>query len=140
MNKLFAIVYVSTMTHNMSIGEIEYLLERARERNKEHQVTGLLLCYKGTFMQYIEGPDADLNFIYDIIKADNNHHNIIQIVHTAISAREFSDWSMAYSVASKKQIDALTQQSWLESDERKSTGRALLSEFWKVNALGRSIR
>lgn len=140
MDKLFAIVYVSTMTHSMSVAEIEYLLKRARERNKEYHVTGLLLCYQGTFMQYIEGADSDLNHIYNIIKADTNHYNIIQIVHTEISSREFNDWSMAYSTASKKQIDELTQQSWLESSEKKSPGRGLLSQFWKVNTLGQPPR
>lgn len=139
MNTLSAIVYVSTMTHEMSTAELEYLVKRARERNKEYNVTGLLLCYHSTFMQYIEGPTQNLNIIYEIIKADPNHTCIIQIVNTEIQQREFSDWSMAYSVVAKKEIDQLTQASWLESNEQKSPGRTLLSAFWKSNAVARNL-
>jgi len=135
MSTLSAIVYVSNMTHEMTIIEIEYLLMKARERNKEHDVTGLLLCHHGAFMQYIEGPQTNLLKIYDVITADPNHNGIIQLVHTQINAREFEDWSMAYTIASKTQIDTLKNESWLENDDDKSLGRTLLSNFWKTNAI-----
>lgn len=135
MKDLFAIVYVSSMTREMTVAEIEYLLSKASERNKQYDITGILLCYDGSFMQYIEGPEAELLKIYDIITADPNHQGIIQLIHTRINAREFSNWSMAYSVASKHQVDQLTQASWPESDNNKSLGRKLLGEFWKANSI-----
>ena len=135
MNNLSAIVYVSTMTRDMTAADIERLLQKANERNSQHDITGILLCYDGSFMQYIEGPETNLLQIYDIITADPNHQGIIQLIHTRIGNREFSDWSMAYSIASKTQIDQLTQASWLESDNNKSLGRKLLGEFWKTNAM-----
>ena len=53
---LDSLVYVSSAVKLLRPEEIEYLLTRARERNEEYGITGVLLYIGGNFMQYIEGP------------------------------------------------------------------------------------
>jgi Sensors of blue-light using FAD len=96
MSDLQAIVYVSAATHLLAPAEIDHLLRRARERNAEAGVTGLLLYSDGSFMQYIEGPRDELQCIYAIILKDPLHHHIEELLVEPIAAREFADWSMAY--------------------------------------------
>jgi len=93
---LDSLVYVSSAVKLLSSEEIEYLLTRARERNEEYGITGVLLYIGGNFMQYIEGPADNLEVIYKIIREDKQHTGIILVTRETIKEREFSDWSMAY--------------------------------------------
>jgi hypothetical protein len=80
----------------MSLTEIDHLLERAQARNLECGVTGVLLCSDGQFMQYIEGPAASMSRTYGVIKADRNHHCIIELLRGEIAEREFPEWAVAF--------------------------------------------
>ena len=51
---LESLVYVSSAVRLLNLEEIGYLLRRARERNTEYGITGVLLYVGGNFMQYIE--------------------------------------------------------------------------------------
>ncbi|MBI3222067.1 MAG: BLUF domain-containing protein [Nitrosomonadales bacterium] len=132
-DKLTAIVYLSTASHPMTEGDIEHILLAARRRNEQKNITGLLLYCHGTFMQYLEGDEAGLLEVYELIKKDRRHRGLIQLAKTPIHSREFADWSMACASHSKTVIDQLSQADWLESGDSKSRGRMLLSKFWKSN-------
>ena len=95
-SQLESIVYVSSAIRLLSLEEIAHLLARARERNKEYGVTGVLLYIGGNFMQYIEGPGEGLDVIYKIIREDKLHSGIILVSREDIKSRQFDDWSMAF--------------------------------------------
>jgi|KBSSwiStaDraftv2_1062776.scaffolds.fasta_scaffold224234_3 hypothetical protein len=99
MARLHAIIYVSSAVHLPAPHEIEYLLQRARERNARAGVTGLLLHDAGHFMQYLEGPPDALLAIYDIVLADPLHHRVRELMSESIGEREFDGWAMAYEQA-----------------------------------------
>ena len=101
MPNLHAIVYVSSATRQLTEADIGHLLNRARERNQQHDVTGVLLFCHGNFMQYIEGPQASLQTIYDIIRADPMHQQLIELFNEPIASRAMQGWSMAYRVMDK---------------------------------------
>jgi hypothetical protein len=96
MSDLQALLYVSTAAHRLSAAELNHLVDRARTRNVHEQVTGVLLYSHGNFMQYLEGPAAGLATVYEAIKADPQHHCIIELMREPIAAREFADWTMAF--------------------------------------------
>jgi len=112
------------------------LLTRARERNEEYGITGVLLYIGGNFMQYIEGPVGNLELIYKIIREDKQHSGIILVTRETIEEREFGDWSMAY--------DTKDAQGYVGSQDEKalfernlelpvtnpSTARIVLHSFW----------
>jgi len=75
---------------------MDRLLSSAQARNTEHAVTGVLLYSNGHFIQYLEGPVAGVETIWDIIKADPLHHRIVEHTHEPIRQREFAEWSMAF--------------------------------------------
>jgi hypothetical protein len=99
MSALHAIVYVSSAVRLLEQPQIDHLLARARERNAQAHLTGLLLYGDGSFMQYIEGPQERLMPVYNLILADPLHRDINELLNEPVGLREFGDWSMAYQPA-----------------------------------------
>lgn len=136
---LDSLVYVSSAVRLLSHEEIDYLLRRARERNKEYGVTGILLYIGGNFMQYIEGPQDNLDIIYKIIQEDEQHNGIILVSRETIESRQFGDWAMAYrtrdvegyvgSPGERKLIEMILEMP----GDNPSTAQIVLHSFWSQN-------
>lgn len=141
MTELHALVYVSTSTRSLSESELNHLLDRARTRNSQEGVTGVLLYSHGNFIQYLEGPEAGIEKVYAVIKADPQHHGIIELMRESIRSREFSDWSMAfrnisaYGLASPPGIDAVFEAAGSMGRNRSSAGHVFLSKFWTKGSI-----
>ena len=136
MADLYSLVYVSTATRLLAMDDIGRLLDKARHRNLDQDVTGVLLYSDGNFMQCLEGPAARLASVFETIKADSLHFGIIDLVREPIKSREFSEWSMAFRVAGALGASSPTHQDELLSErlslssEPMSLSRGLLSKFW----------
>jgi Sensors of blue-light using FAD len=137
MTQLFALAYFSSAKTEFSEAELESLLQTAREENSRGQLTGVLLYYDGTFFQYIEGPEEELNIARQRIWESRRHHGIIQLFHRSIPQREFDGWRMGFARAPKSLILQLSNAEWQEialtnlPSIKSSPGMALLLEFWK---------
>ncbi len=133
---LDSLVYVSSAVRLLNLGEIEYLLKRARERNKEYGITGVLLYIGGNFMQYLEGPKDNLDIIYKIIGKDNQHTGLILVSRETIESRQFADWSMAYQTKNAEgYVDSTGNGKLIEMileipNDNPSTARIVLHSFW----------
>lgn len=133
---LESLVYVSSAVRLLDPEEIQYLLERARQRNREYDVTGVLLYTGGNFMQYIEGPKDNLDVIYKIIQEDEQHTGIILISREPIERRQFGEWSMAYHTkdvegyAGSDEDRKLIEEKLDLDVENPSTARIALHGFW----------
>jgi hypothetical protein len=133
---LDSLVYVSSAVKLLRPEEIEYLLTRARERNEEYGITGVLLYIGGNFMQYIEGPADNLELIYKIIREDKQHSGIILVTRETIEEREFGDWSMAYDTKDVQgYVGSQDEKALLERNlelpvTNPSTARIVLHSFW----------
>jgi hypothetical protein len=130
---LESLTYMSAAIHRPSQSEIEHLLERARARNLEEGVTGVLLYSDGSFIQCIEGTSASLDRVYRHILADPLHHRVFEILREPIEHREFGDWVMAFrSTGPEHTFEAEVGLSERLSAPRgvMSPVRHLLSAFW----------
>lgn len=131
--ELQAISYTSSAVHIPSRDEIENLLIKARARNQQESVTGVLLYCDGSFHQYIEGPSEGLDRVYAAILRDPLHHHIFEMLREPIEQREFAAWSMGYRgsdlLSGTQDEESLTA---LLADEsfRLTPGRLLLNAFW----------
>jgi hypothetical protein len=140
MTQLHALVYVSTATHSLSENELSHLLDRARTRNSQEGVTGVLLYSHRNFIQYLEGPAAGLEKVYAVIKADPQHQGIIELMREPIESREFLDWSMAFrnisafGLASPPGIYTVFEAAGSAGMRPASAGHVFLSKFWNKGA------
>lgn len=136
-SRLESIVYVSSAVRLLTLEEISHLLSRARRRNAQHDVTGVLLYIGGNFMQYIEGPAASLDVIYRIIQQDELHSGIIQISREPIEERQFGEWSMAFQTrefegyVGPPNEKNLTDMILELADDNPSSARIVLRGFWE---------
>ena len=72
------------------------ILETARKRNESLGVTGCLVFHKHSFVQIIEGEKEQIQFLYQQIKQDARHHEVVLLWEGINDSRAFSDWNMAF--------------------------------------------
>ena len=95
-NSIFHLCYVSTETEHFTQEDLVALLGVARAANTEHDVTGLLLYREGSFYQLLEGKQAAVNHIFEVIQQDPRHKEVRVLFSGETETREFSDWRMGF--------------------------------------------
>lgn len=119
---LFELIYRSEADADVSDDDLLNILSTARSFNAKNQLTGCLLYNKHCFVQVLEGEFTILNEIYERIKKDNRHHNVIMLHMKEIEERSYPDWTMAFKS--------------LEAEDMKSIKNALgIKEFKDLNAV-----
>ncbi|HEY5718903.1 MAG TPA: BLUF domain-containing protein, partial [Gammaproteobacteria bacterium] len=61
---LYRLIYVSSATVELSLVQLNQLLQRARTKNAALEITGLLLYCDGSFLQLLEGPQGAVEQLY----------------------------------------------------------------------------
>jgi hypothetical protein len=139
MSSIEAVAYLSSAVGSPTEADLATLLERARAKNLELGVTGVLLYHEGTFFQYFEGPPEAVEVVYRRIQRDPMHHGLIELMRAPVEARAFSDWSMGFTRAPKSMILQLSSAKWIEALRKqgqasfKSPGMSLLARFWEMS-------
>jgi hypothetical protein len=131
---LHAIVYLSRARGPTTIEQLQHLLWRARARNRDQQVSGMLLYVDGTFLQYLEGPAAQVQLIYRVIRKDPLHTGVTTFIHQKIDSRVFSDWHMAFHMPGSDLWMPEPQAPGLRSGLDARAVHALLAAFRDLQA------
>jgi len=93
---MFYLIYVNSASAPMNDDELFTLLEQSRENNLKLEVTGMLLYKDGSFMQMLEGGKETVLELFERIKQDKRHKNVISIISDDIRQRNFEYWSMGF--------------------------------------------
>jgi hypothetical protein len=91
------LIYQSTASREFGSLALFHLLDEARRRNAELDITGHLLYFEGHFTQCLEGPVASLDAVWRSLLQDQRHHDVQLLARYPVEQRRFSDWSMAFS-------------------------------------------
>ena len=91
------IVYVSSASRLLGEDQLMDILTSARKNNAERNISGILFYAEGTFMQVLEGEDADVDYIMGKISLDPRHKNLITLVDEPIRQKTFTDWTMGFT-------------------------------------------
>jgi hypothetical protein len=89
------LIYVSTMLGENE-RELASILESSVRHNLQNGITGMLLYYRGGYMQVLEGGEAQVHETYARICADPRHHHILTLTDSEVQMRHFENWSMGY--------------------------------------------
>ena len=85
---------VSSQLTNM---DLDHILASARRRNVAEEITGMLLYYRGEFVQILEGRKQSIENVYEkFICPDTRHTAINKVLENTITHRSFSEWSMGF--------------------------------------------
>ncbi|MCW2525736.1 MAG: hypothetical protein JWM76_596 [Pseudonocardiales bacterium] len=90
------IIYCSQSTSDVSPDELVALLETSRRNNEQASLSGMLLYCSQSFLQVLEGDDAQLESTYARIRADDRHTNLRMLMNADVSAPMFPDWTMGF--------------------------------------------
>lgn len=101
---LYYLIYCSTACELMTPEALKFLLQQARSRNREMVITGMLVYVEGTsgkhtearFMQVLEGSRFVVESVFDKIRRDSRHRDVVVLKRAAISKRNFRTWDMGF--------------------------------------------
>ena len=107
MSNLGHIIYISNKTEKFDDIELSTFLDSIREKNKNQDITGMLLFCDDRFLQVIECDLDTLNQLFVKLKHDQRHDKIVKLIEELIDERVFNSWSMGYSKATREEIDSI---------------------------------
>ena len=108
------LAYVSHANEPFSKSDLRQLMRKARRRNSEEGLTGVLLAQDGLFLQVLEGPEESLNRVFSSIERDPRHSKIA-VIHedNELKEREFGHWHMGCQILGEQ-----TNDDYRNLDER----------------------
>ena len=95
---LVELLYCSVSeTPQLTNVDLDHILASARRRNALEKITGMLLYYRGEFVQILEGEKKSVENMYEKFIGPDPRHTALNKVHqNTISHRSFSEWSMGF--------------------------------------------
>ncbi|RPD44090.1 BLUF domain-containing protein [Hymenobacter sediminis] len=93
---MYQLLYLSTLSREMSEADLFALLAQSREYNRQHAITGLLLHGQGHFMQLLEGEASIVQALYQRIQADRRHQQVTTLLEQTGEDPYSPSWAMAY--------------------------------------------
>ena len=115
-------IYSSVEAVPFTEAELARLIDESRERNLQHNVTGILLHVNDSFFQILEGSREVVEDLYGKILNDPRHTRITQIIFETIPRRYFSDSSMTLATMSPAELATMIDEDNLEHREEVLAG------------------
>jgi hypothetical protein len=127
---LVRLLYASRATCEVDDALIAAILERSRQYNLEHGITGILCTYSQgkLFLQLLEGSREAVNTLYGNIVRDPRHRDVTLIDYAEITERRFASWRMGSVNLNRVNLGSILRFS--ESsvlDPFSMSGKAVLS-------------
>lgn len=147
--KLTHLIYTSAAAPGIHASELKTILQRARTKNSQQSITGMLLYTSGTFFQVLEGDESALTNLFAIICSDTRHRNVTKIIHEPIARRSFGDWTMGFAEVDASELEKIAglsdffQKGDCLTDLQPGRAKKLLAAFaqgrWRAR-LGRGSK
>src|SRR5690606_14279945 len=85
----YAVSYVSTAQRDLEPSEVVEILDQTEVRNNNLGIHGFLIYSEGNFFEVLEGEKELVLQLYDAIKEDGRHKNIISVFEKTIAEKPF---------------------------------------------------
>lgn len=96
MPHLLRLTYISRAVGVVDKPFVAALLLQSRQRNAVLDIRGVLCTGRGTFVQSLEGPEANVITLYARILRDPRHRDVSLVSIGLAGSRSFAQWSMAH--------------------------------------------
>lgn len=91
---LTTLIYRSHFCDDVPVKALESMVAAASIKNREADVTGILLFNGTHFFQLLEGPEENVKAIYRGICADSRHYNVVELLCDYAPSRRFGNVGM----------------------------------------------
>lgn len=93
---VYQLIYRSVATRLLGVEELARMVEQARINNFSQAITGVLLYAEGRFLQLLEGEMGPVEAMYEDIRADARHAEVVRMYSAPVPHRLFAPWSMGF--------------------------------------------
>ena len=93
---LWTLTYVSRAMVERHSVDIIAIARASMRNNAALGLTGALYYDDNQFYQVLEGEKDAVRAMFDIIRADNRHCDVVVLQETMIDKRRFPEWSMKF--------------------------------------------
>lgn len=107
---LTTIIYRSHICEDVPVKALEDMVAAANCRNRQFDVTGILLFNGTHFFQLLEGPADNVKEIYELICRDPRHHNVVELLSDHGPSRRFGNVGMELFDLRQYDTDEVLQQ------------------------------
>jgi hypothetical protein len=105
---MYYLVYISTATIQFTEQQLKDLLVHCHRSNSQAGITGLLFYCNKKFIQLLEGEKQVVTELFEKIKQDARHRNVVKLLEGTIANRNFPKWSMGFKAMDKEAFKALS--------------------------------
>lgn len=109
---LSSIAYSSQTAEGLTVDQLNALVRDAAHHNKLAGVTGVLLCDGNRFLQYLEGPEEGVQFVYARVQNSKRHSNLVELGRGDCADRRFPYWSMHWIPVEQHELHAAAVANW----------------------------
>jgi hypothetical protein len=105
---MFELLYTSVAPTGLSETELKEILEKARLKNKNIRISGMMIYHDREIIQLLEGEKSTVRELFQTIFEDSRHTSVDVFYQGEIKERAFTDWSMAFKSLDENMIKAVT--------------------------------
>ena len=134
---LAQLAYVSRRVDALCPETLEQIVGRARVRNAQRRISGVLICRGTHLLQLLEGDLEDVVALYDTIRGDPRHADVHCVMFRNVKRRMFPDCGMEMAAlesagtAARDRLARVVKDVVSRTDTwpRCPQGRLLLNDF-----------
>ena len=106
------------------------IIATAHRNNSAHGITGLLFFGGGLFLQWLEGPRANVLRLFQNLEADRRHHDLVVLSRSEeVRERLFGDWDM--ELVASDDIRAVLLDA-LSTTSEENSAEAIRRMLWQL--------
>lgn len=105
---MFELLYTSVAPQGLSEQDLLALLTKARIKNNQLGITGMMIYHQREVMQILEGEKSAVQALFDTIVEDPRHTRVSVFYEGEIHDRAFKDWSMAFKSLDQAAVNKIT--------------------------------
>ncbi len=88
-----AICYISNFSNYLNKSQIDDLIGFVDTKNNGMSITGLLIIRNKHFFQILEGKEEKVDTLFEKIKTDKRHKDVIKLLDSKIDDQIFKDYN-----------------------------------------------
>lgn len=127
---LYNLVYCSHAAEGVGDAAVNGIIATAHRNNSAHGITGLLFFGGGLFLQWLEGPRANVLRLFQNLEADRRHHDLVVLSRSEeVRERLFGDWDM--ELVASDDIRAVLLDA-LSTTSEENSAEAIRRMLWQL--------
>lgn len=90
------LVYISRPVAGVGAEQFREIAAQSAQANRRSGVTGYLILLDGAIVQYLEGKQSVVHTLYERIRQDTRHTDVVLLAEGLLDDRLFMDWHMGF--------------------------------------------